>query len=481
MCNLYSVTTGQAAIREAFRAVVDRTGNLPPLPGIFPDQMAPVVRNGSDGRELAMLRWGFPSPPSVPGNRPVTNIRNTASSFWRAWMKPEHRVLVPVSSFCEFIWTSGLNLNHPRAERRTCRWLRLKWKPRPSQRCSINWGDHVSVVASFVRFLNARRCSPNTIVAYLYDLRFLYAYLSSAGITIEQFDTARSANFMAYLADRQRGTGGRRPSTPALVSDRLSPATINRVLAAVSTFYEHLVLTRTLPIIRNPLEIGGDQQRGARRTRPRSTRLRRIQRVPRPLSDEQVAKLLATPTRLRDRAMLLLLLQGGIRVGELLNLHLDDVQYGRRRIIVRYRSDHPRGVRTKSRCERFVDLLEPEALAALSDYVTVERPHDTTAQHLFLVGGRGCRRSEPLGYDAFVKLFRRLRTKAGLSENWITPHTLRHTHATRLWDGGMRELALQKRLGHASLNATRAYTLVSDAGMLADYHRALTVLERRRS
>ena len=102
MCNLYSLAKGQQAIREAFRVVVDHAGNLPPLPGIFPDQMAPVVRNGPDGRELAMLRWGFPSPPGVPGNRPVTNIRNTASSYWRPWMRPEHRCLVPATSFCEY-------------------------------------------------------------------------------------------------------------------------------------------------------------------------------------------------------------------------------------------------------------------------------------------------------------------------------------------------------------------------------------------
>ena len=102
MCNLYSVTKGQQAIRQAFKAMTDRTGNLPPLTGIFPDQMAPVVRHGADGRELAMLRWGFPCPPNVPGNRPVTNIRNVNSSYWRAWMKPEYRCLVPATSFCEY-------------------------------------------------------------------------------------------------------------------------------------------------------------------------------------------------------------------------------------------------------------------------------------------------------------------------------------------------------------------------------------------
>ena len=54
-----------------------------------------------------------------------------------------------------------------------------------------------------------------------------------------------------------------------------------------------------------------------------------------------------------------------------------------------------------------------------------------------------------------------------------TPHALRHTHATAMWEGGMRELALQKRLGHASPESTRIYTRVSDEQVLTDYQRAL--------
>lgn len=62
MCNLYSMTKGQVAIRELARAIRDTTGNLPPLPGIFPDNPAPIVRHGEDGaRELALARWGMPS------------------------------------------------------------------------------------------------------------------------------------------------------------------------------------------------------------------------------------------------------------------------------------------------------------------------------------------------------------------------------------------------------------------------------------
>jgi putative SOS response-associated peptidase YedK len=61
MCHLYSVTKGQKAIFELVKAMRDLTGNMPPLPAIFPNRMAPIVRSGSDAvRELLMARWGFP-------------------------------------------------------------------------------------------------------------------------------------------------------------------------------------------------------------------------------------------------------------------------------------------------------------------------------------------------------------------------------------------------------------------------------------
>ena len=105
MCNLYSLSKGQAAILEMTRAMVDRCGNLPPLPGIFPDYRAPIVRNGPDGRELVMARWGMPSPAfalkgrkSDPG---ITNVRNAKSPHWRRWLTPEARCAVPFTSFAE--------------------------------------------------------------------------------------------------------------------------------------------------------------------------------------------------------------------------------------------------------------------------------------------------------------------------------------------------------------------------------------------
>ena len=106
MCNLYSMTKGQQAIRELARALRDTTGNLPLLPGIFPDYTAPIVRNGADGiRELTKARWGMPSPVFALQGRKVdkgvTNVRNTTSPHWRRWLGPASRCLVPFTSFSE--------------------------------------------------------------------------------------------------------------------------------------------------------------------------------------------------------------------------------------------------------------------------------------------------------------------------------------------------------------------------------------------
>jgi putative SOS response-associated peptidase YedK len=111
VCNLYSQTKGQAAIIALSRAMVDRTGNLPPMPGIFPDYAAPIVRNEGGERVLSLTRWGMPSPSNVlaaskrdPG---VTNIRNTASPHWRRWLGVENRCVVPFTSFSEFNKAEG--------------------------------------------------------------------------------------------------------------------------------------------------------------------------------------------------------------------------------------------------------------------------------------------------------------------------------------------------------------------------------------
>lgn len=120
MCNLYSMTSNQEAMRRLFEEVEDRIGNLAPMPAIFPDAMAPVLRHapgpdgtagGGEGREIALLRWGLPSPAFALKNRRtdggITNVRNASSAHWRRWLGPAHRCLVPFTSFCEYDTRSG--------------------------------------------------------------------------------------------------------------------------------------------------------------------------------------------------------------------------------------------------------------------------------------------------------------------------------------------------------------------------------------
>ncbi|ABD53155.1 protein of unknown function DUF159 [Jannaschia sp. CCS1] len=105
MCNLYSMTSGQDAIRDLVKVWDDQTGNLPPLPGIYPDYQAPVISNGAGGRVLSMMRWGLPSPAfALKGkktDRGVTNVRNTNSPHWRRWLGVQHRCVVPFTAFAE--------------------------------------------------------------------------------------------------------------------------------------------------------------------------------------------------------------------------------------------------------------------------------------------------------------------------------------------------------------------------------------------
>jgi integrase len=354
-------------------------------------------------------------------------------------------------------------------------------------------GLPVPEVSGFLRYLESRDYSPHTISAYAYDLLHFSRFLVQEGLTYVDFRPVHALALVAYLRAQPVRRSAQRISLARCTTEQDQPTTclsapsVNRILAAISSLYEYLIVSEQFTVRENPIQQRDDPTlaRVSERHRPfmghasrqhpirRIVRVKTVERLPRPMSDDQVQQLLSSLRCLRDKAMVLLMLQGGLRPGEILNLHLDDIQYGRRRVIIRYRTDHPKGVRTKSRRERVVDLHEPETLTTLSQYVMSERPTDTDEPIVFLVGGRGKRRHEPLSYHALVKLFARHCERLDIRQPWMTPHALRHTHATRMFEQGMRELTLQKRLGHSSPDSTRVYTRVSDPIVVAEYRQAL--------
>lgn len=106
MCNLYSNTTTQEAMRQLFpaRQWADSAGNVEPG-DIYPNRLAPIIRAEGGSMVLEKARWGLPSPPryhSKSGiDRGVTNVRNTGSPHWRRWLGVAHRCLVPFDRFAE--------------------------------------------------------------------------------------------------------------------------------------------------------------------------------------------------------------------------------------------------------------------------------------------------------------------------------------------------------------------------------------------
>lgn len=106
MCNLYSMTATVDEMRRLFGAFDGDTSNLPARDEIYPGHQAPVLRRKEGGGlVLDSMTWGFPGP-AAAGSRPVTNVRNLSSPFWRSALNsPARRCIVPVTRYCE--WTQA--------------------------------------------------------------------------------------------------------------------------------------------------------------------------------------------------------------------------------------------------------------------------------------------------------------------------------------------------------------------------------------
>ncbi len=99
------MTTDREALRRISEAMNDKVGNLPELPGIYPDYLAPIVRLNSAGeREIVLARWGLPSlkdQTTEKPNRGTTNVRHPWFDDWKDYLGVEHRCLVPLTRFAE--------------------------------------------------------------------------------------------------------------------------------------------------------------------------------------------------------------------------------------------------------------------------------------------------------------------------------------------------------------------------------------------
>lgn len=297
-------------------------------------------------------------------------------------------------------------------------------------------GDVAPEVARFLRHLRAERgLAPGTVEAYGRDLRAYTAHLLRRGVaspsTADQRDVE---SFVVALRERRRPDG--RP-----YAERSNA----RAVVAVRGLHRYL---------RAEEAVAGDPAGSV--PAPASGRA-----LPHPLPVTDVVRLLeaagdAGPAGLRDRAALELLYGAGLRISEAVGIDVDDLDVDERLVRVRGKGDR----------ERIVPYGEPAA-RAVEAWLVRGRSTLPLRTPALLVNLRGTR----LSRQSLWTTVRRVAARAGLTGR-VTPHTLRHSFATHLLDGGADVREVQELLGHASVTTTQIYTLVSRGAMHEVYRRA---------
>ena len=271
----------------------------------------------------------------------------------------------------------------------------------------------LTVYEEFLR--TEKRASANTVSSYLRDVHQFSAAMDGKGVELVQVldrDVEEYAN--------------------SLIKRGKSPATVTRSVASIKSFYACL------------MEKGYVDQNPAKGVSPAKVE----RKLPQVLTGREVELFLEQPecTDLkgyRDRAMLELLYATGIRVSELIELDVDDLNL-------------PGGVlRCVSKGRERVIPLYPVAIRALGEYIQSVRPQlvDSREETALFVNMNG----ERMSRQGFWKLIKYYQEKAGIQKD-ITPHTLRHSFAAHLLENGADLRSIQEMLGHADISSTQIYS-----------------------
>jgi site-specific recombinase XerD len=296
--------------------------------------------------------------------------------------------------------------------------------------------DARQAVEAFLESLAGRNASPGTITEYRRHATEFLAFLDARGVRWTGPDRATIRAYLSSLADRD-----------------LAASSVAGRLAAVRSLYRHA--------LRNG-RIDADPLAGVRAPR-------RPSRLPRVLSVDEAESLVTAPSRMRSRdealarrdaAMLELLYATGMRISELAGLTLDRLDVSRRRLRVIGKGNKERQL-----------LFGAPAASALRGYLADGRPvlasrGNGNAGAVFLNAS-----GTPLSARGARMVLERWVQAAGAPKR-TSPHTLRHSFATHLLEGGADLRVVQELLGHANLQTTQVYTHLSDAALRSAYREA---------
>ena len=325
-------------------------------------------------------------------------------------------------------------------------------------------------VNAFLTHLAARRFSASTVRGYAYDLANFSAFLVERALQLGEVVPGDLFDYLDWQAQSRRPVG----KVVQLKAQGPAAATMNRRISAVRGLFEHLVATgvradnpvpaaRRSSGLRTPARgllghLGPGRPRGGGRL------VRQPQCLPESVDADDVAAFLADLRNHRDRAMVLAMVLGGLRAGEVRGLRLADVDMGLRRLRVVGKGNRER-----------VLPVDGAFFIECAAYLRAERPAGCATPECFVVL-RGPTRGQPLTEAGLRKIFRVHRDTSGATR--VRPHRLRHTYGTELAAAGIDLLVLRELMGHASPETTARYVHLSPEGLAAEFAAARAVMGR---
>lgn len=309
-------------------------------------------------------------------------------------------------------------------------------------------GVPVEPADRFLAYLHSLHRSPNTIVAYAYDLRAFFEFLAEGGKRWSDVTVDDLAGFVRRLEQPAGNVALLHGAEPAR-----QRSTVARAINAVHAFFDYHA-TRGVPVAgrlvsfrgtpkphwRNPRRIGRVKQRAVAVAVPKA--------APQTLTAEQVQALLDACRHLRDRFLLALLYETGMRVGQALGLRHADFVSRKRLVCIVPRASNPQRARAKTTEEHQV-CISGGLVRLYSDYMVDE--YGTLDSDFVFVNLWGQPYGQPVSYSGVNDLVRGLRARTGVA---FTPHMLRHTHATELERLGVPLEVISRRLTHVDITTT---------------------------
>jgi integrase/recombinase XerD len=320
-------------------------------------------------------------------------------------------------------------------------------------------GSPVVAVDRFLGFLSSSEKSPNTVKSYAHDLKDWFCYLSGRSLAWDEVTLEDVASFVAWLRLPPQGRDG----TVAVLGEQAhhcGASTVNRKLAAVASFYRfHARHGAKAAGVLRAIQAPGRGYAGTafrpflhhvtgRSPQPRlAVKVKAPRQLPRVLTVTEVQAVLDACGHLRDRLLLAMLLETGIRIGEALGMRHEDIDIGGCLVHVVPR-DNANGMRAKGGRGRTVPAGAP-LMRLYADYLN--REYQAVDSDYVFVNLWAAPAGRPVTYPAAYDLVTRLRAATGIA---FSPHWFRHTCATWLLRRGAGMETVKEVMGHASVATT---------------------------